>query len=87
MTANFHGIVTQYTNKDKTFSPTTTCSTLRVLLDELSSHYGESFGQFVYGNETCLFLVNGRGVALSGGLDSPLVPGDKVDILPFVDAG
>ena len=87
MTVAFHGIVTQHTNSDKTFTPTMTCSTLRVLLDELSSYYGESFGTFVYGNETCLFLVNGRGIALSGGLDSPLVPGDKVDILPFVEAG
>jgi len=87
MTVTFHGAITEYTNGEKSFSPTTTCSTLRVLLDELSSYYGESFELFIFGNEACLFLVNGQGVAFSGGLDTLINPGDKIDILPFVDAG
>jgi len=87
MIVTFHGKITEYTNGDKTFMPVTDCSTLRALLEELSGYYGESFRLFVNGNESCLFLVNGRGIALSGGLDSPLAPGDKIDILPFVEAG
>ena len=87
MTIAFHGKITEYTKGDRSFIPKTDCSTLRVLLDELSSYYGESFRLFVNGDETCLFLVNGRGVALSGGLDSPLASGDRIEILPFVEAG
>jgi len=87
MTVAFYGKITEYTNDDRSFIPMTDCSTLRVLLDELSSYYGESFGLFVNGNETCLVLVNGRGVALSGGLDTPLSQDDRIEILPFVEAG
>ena len=87
MTVAFYGKITEYTNGDKSFMPVTDCSTLRVLLDELSSYYGEPFGLFINGNESCLFLVNGTGVALSGGLDTQLSSGDRIEILPFVEAG
>ena len=91
MTVTFYGRITEHTNGEKAFSPKIgameRCNTLRELLDELCSRYGESFRAFINGNETCLILLNGNGVAFSGGLDSPLKQGDKVDILPFVDAG
>ena len=87
MTVVFYGRVTKQTDGDKTYTPKTHCATLQELLGELSSHYGESFETFIHGNETCLILINGRGITQSGGLESPLNPGDKIDILPFVDAG
>ena len=100
MIVTFYGRITEYTNGEKTFKPggssvpegepgsvPGSCRTLRGLLDELGNFYGEGFKDFLNGNETCLILLNGNGVALTGGLDSPLYPGDKIDILPFVDAG
>ena len=88
MTVTFYGRITEYTNGEKTFTPEMEKrSSLRELLDELYNRYGESFRAFINGNETCLILLNGNGIAFSGGLDAPLKQGDKVDILPFVDAG
>jgi len=90
MTVTFYGRITEYTKGDKTYTPASKehkHSKLRGLIDELCSFYGEDFKTFINGNETCLILINGNGIALSGGLDSPVGPGDKVDILPFVDAG
>ena len=87
MTVTFYGRITEYTNGEKTFVPSVPHGALSGLLDELGRHYGEAFESFIHGNETCLLLVNGNGVMLSGGLDSPLKPDDKIDILPFVDAG
>jgi len=91
MTVTFYGRITEYTDGEKTFSPEVPtmekCNSLRDLLDELYQRYGESFKSFINGNETCLILLNSNGIAFSGGLDSPLKQGDKIDILPFVDAG
>ena len=90
MTVTFYGRVTEYTNGDRSFSPAPgglSVPILRGLLDALCSHYGEGFESFIKGNETCLILLNGSGIALSGGLDSPVGSGDKVEIMPFVDAG
>ena len=86
MTVTFYGGITKHTNGDKTYEPKTH-PTLRGLLEELGDYYGESFRSFLNSNETCLFLINGKGIKLSGGLNSPLKQGDKIDILPFVDAG
>jgi len=87
MTVTFFGNIAKYTNGDKEYTPKQSITTLRELLHELCGYYGEQFEAFVYGNETCLILVNGKGIALSGGLDSPLGDGDRVEILPFVTAG
>lgn len=93
MSVTFYGRITEYTNGDKvfSFSPGSGIEgfpqTLRDLLDELGDYYGEAFKDFVHGSETCLILINGNGIVLTGGLDSPLKEGDKVEILPFVDAG
>jgi len=57
------------------------------LFGELSRRYGEGFDSFIAGNDTCLILVNGKGVMMSGGLDAPLAEGDKIEILPVVIAG
>jgi len=88
MTVTFYSKVKGYTNSESTFIPATkTHSTLRELLGEVSKHYGKRFETFVNSNETCLFLVNGKGVTLSGGLETPVKFGDKIEILPFIEAG
>ena len=88
MIVSFYSKVKEYTNGENTYSPASNIhTTLRELLDELVLHYGERFEAFIYGSETCLFLVNGKGIKLSGGLDTPIKPGDKIEILPFVEAG
>jgi len=60
---------------------------LNALIDLLGARYGEGFRDFVNGEGNCFFLVNGSGVAARGGLGAPLAPGDKVEILPFVQGG
>jgi molybdopterin converting factor small subunit len=87
MNVVFYGRITQHTNGDKEYTPKTHPSSLRALVDELSDFYGEQFESFIYSNEACIFLINGRGIILSGGLDSPIGSGDKIEILPFVEAG
>jgi len=59
----------------------------RELVNALGGHYGEKLKEFLPGEETCFFLFNGTGLILTGGLDTKLNNGDKVEILPFVDAG
>jgi molybdopterin converting factor small subunit len=86
LTVTFYGGVTRYTNGDKNYTPKAHAA-LRGLLEELGDYYGEQFDSFVNGSETCIILINGKGVILSGGLDSSLDSGDKIEILPFVDAG
>jgi len=88
MTVAFYGRITEYTNGESTFTPAPgVCTTLRELLDMLGNCYGESFKSFLSGDETCLILINSSGIAFSGGLDTPLKQKDKIEILPFVDAG
>ena len=88
MTVCFYSKVREYTNRENTYSPTTTeHSTLRELLDELSTHYGKRFKSFISRSDTCLLLVNGKGITLSGGLETPIKAGDKIEILPFIEAG
>ena len=86
MLVTFYSNITKHTNGDRSFTPKIH-PTLRGVLEELGDFYGEGFTSFINGNETCIFLINGKGIKLSGGLDSPLSQGDKVEILPFVDAG
>jgi len=86
VTVTFYGNITRYTNGDKTFIAKNH-STLRDLLNELSDNYGENLTAFIDSRDSCLILINGKGIMLSGGLDSPLDQNDKIDILPFVDAG
>jgi len=88
MTVNFYGRIKEYTNNENVYVPDIkTHSTLRTVLEELSDNYGDLFNNFICSAENCLFLVNGKGTAHTGGLDTPVNPGDKVEILPFVEAG
>jgi MoaD family protein len=61
--------------------------TLQVLIDELGNKFGKEFREYLLGEETCFFLVNGKSIMRTGGLKTPLKKGDKIEILPHVDAG
>ena len=86
MTVSFYGGITRYTNGDSSYTPKVHAA-LRGLLEELGEYYGEQFVSFINEKETCIILINGKGIMLSGGPDSVLDSGDKIEILPFVDAG
>jgi len=86
MIVKFYAGITKYTNGEKSFSPMEH-SNIRSLFTELSNHYGEQFGSFLSSNESCIILVNGKGIKLSGGPDTLLHKDDTIEILPFVDAG
>jgi len=82
----FYGSVLDFTNGEKLLN-INDCSSIRTLIDKLSGQYGKNFEDFLLGNETCFFLVNGKGIMMTGGLDTILKPGDKIEVLPFTEAG
>jgi len=86
MTVIFHGNVQEYTSGKKSYTAGATQS-MRTLIETLCEHFGENFREFLLGKDTCFFLVNGKGIIATGGLDTPLHPEDKVDVLPFVGGG
>jgi MoaD family protein len=67
----------------------TVCS----VLSKLSKEYGRSFDEYVYDAKTreakgyLQFLVNGRGLSTSKGLDTELQDGDILAIVPPVGGG
>ncbi|MCL2563776.1 MAG: MoaD/ThiS family protein [Oscillospiraceae bacterium] len=62
-------------------------ASVRALIDALGNRFGQDFKAFLLGDETCLLLVNGKGIMATGGLDTQLEDGDKIEIVPFVVAG
>ena len=82
----FYGNVQDFTNSDKSFE-TRDCSSIRELVDILGGHYGGRLKEFLLGDETCFFLVNGKGLMMTGGFNTNLQPDDKVEVLPFANAG
>ena len=82
----FYGNVLDYTDGDK-FCEIKDCSSVRELIDVLGEQYTERFKEFLLGEETCFFLVNGKGIMMTGGLDTKLQIDDKIEVLPFAEAG
>jgi len=82
----FYGNLLNYTNGEKSFD-VIDCSNIRELINKLGEHFGEHLKKYLLGDETCFFLVNGTGLMMTGGLDTKLQPGDKIEVLPFADAG
>ena len=64
-----------------------TAENLNVLIKNLGEKFGEPFKEYLLADDTCFFLVNGKSIINTGGLNTPLHPGDKVEILPVVEAG
>ena len=82
----FHGSVREYTGGTKNFEAEAPLN-LRTLIAVLGEQFGGQFKDFLLGDNTCFFLVNGTGIMTTGGLNTTLKPVDIVDVLPFVDAG
>ena len=63
------------------------------IIDLLSKCYGKPFNEYVYDPKTCnvrgflQFLINGKSVSTLNGLDTKLVSGDVLAILPPVGGG
>jgi len=86
MTVLFYGNALQHTGGEQSFTAQESTS-VRTLIDELGAHFGQGFKDFLLGEETCLILVNGKGLMPTGGIETALSPGDKIEVLPFVEAG
>ena len=82
----FYGNLLEYTNSEKVYE-VYDCSSVRELICKLGAHFGEKLKVFLQGDDNCLFLVNGKGLMMTGGIDTKLVQGDKIEVLPFADAG
>ena len=67
--------------------------TVSRVLNRLSEKYGEAFDEYVYDHRTrevkgfLQFLVNGRGVSSSKGIETELSDGDILAIVPPVSGG
>jgi len=86
----FYGNVLEFTNNEKLHEisgDAKNCPNVRSLINILGTQYGERFRNFLLGEETCFFLVNGKGLMLTGGLDTQLNMKDKIEILPIAEAG
>jgi len=86
MTVLFYGDALLHTKGEQSFTSEDSAS-VRSLIDALGAHFGQGLKDFLLGDETCLILVNGKGLMPTGGLDTPLASGNRVEILPFVEAG
>ncbi len=86
MTVSFHGNVKEHTQGAKSIEVADTQS-VRTLIDLLGERFGGPFREFLLGDETCFFLVNGSGIMATGGLNTPLHAGDTVEVLPCGDGG
>lgn len=68
-------------------------ATVNTVLNRLSKEYGQAFTEYVYDRKTgqvrsfLQFLVNGRSISSSDGLDSELSDCDVLAILPPVSGG
>ena len=86
MNVLFYSNVLEYTKGEKSYTACNSAS-VRELIIELGEHYGDRLKEFLLGDSNCIFLVNSTGLMKTGGLDTKLKQGDKIEILPFADAG
>ena len=82
----FFGNIQAYTLGEKSFEAgDATC--VSKLIDLLGEGFGERFKEFLLGENNCFFLVNGKSIMTTGGLNTPLHPCDTVEVLPIVEGG
>lgn len=82
----FYGNVLEHTCGEKSHEPKDSQS-ISDLIEELGCHFGTQFKVFLLSGENCFFLVNGRSIATTGGLATKLHQGDKIEVIPFIEAG
>jgi len=86
MVVIFYGSARDYTDGAKSIE-IEVCKDLWSLIDCLGARFGGEFKDTLSGGEKWLFLVNGKGIVTTGGLNTPLKQGDKVEVLSIVEAG
>ena len=86
MTVLFYGNVLELTEGERSFEAGN-CSNVRDLITKLGARFGGRFHEYLLGSETCFFLVNGKGIMMTGGLDTELQGSDRIEVLPFTEAG
>ena len=86
ITVSFYGGVQTYTKGAQSLG-VIGCPNVRSLVNELGAHFGEGFKASILSGENSFFLVNGKGIMSTGGLETELRSGDKIEVLPFIDAG
>ena len=86
MTVSFFGSVLSHTGGKKSID-VEECQNVLDLVSRLTCHFGDAFGEFVLSSENCFFLINGKGLMMTGGLETKLNPGDRIELLPFTQAG
>ena len=68
-------------------------ATVKLVLGKLAKKYGKDFNGYVYDSKTgqvrgfLQFLVNGKGVSPTKGIDTELCDGDVLAIVPPVGGG
>jgi len=86
MNVHFYGSALDFTGGAATYQPGGSPD-LKSLISDLGGRFGDSFRDKLLANDSFLILVNGKGIMQTGGFDTKLSPGDKVEILPFIEAG
>ena len=86
MTVMFYGSVLDQTRGNKSLELENT-KTVSALIDVLGGLYGKNFKEYLLGDDTCFFLVNGKALLATGGLNTPLSQDAKIEILPVAEAG
>jgi len=86
MTVKFYGGVLEHTGGEKTFQPKESPN-LCALIDELGNHYGKHIKEYLLDGRNCFFIINGKGIMPTGGLNSEINIGDKIEVLPAIEAG
>lgn len=86
MTVLFYGSVQEHTNGEKSLE-VEGAQSVRALIDLLGERFNGHFKDFLLGDRTCFFLVNGNGIMTTGGLGTQLQPDDTIEVLPFVEGG
>ena len=86
MTVLFHGSVKEKASGCGSLE-IKDAGTVRELIGVLGERFGEAFRDFLLGDDTCFFLVNGSGIMTTGGLNMPLSDSDTFEVLPYVGGG
>lgn len=89
---NFFSYIRVLTNESRITLHLPERSSVRDLLGLLAERYDGVFGDLLIGEESRIrqqvaILINGKGVGILNGLDTPLRDGDSVSILPAVGGG
>jgi len=82
----FYSNLLEYTSGEKSYE-IEGCARVRELIGAVSDHYGEKLKEFLLRDDTCLLLVNGKGIMMTGGLDTKLSENDTIEILTLAEAG